>query len=137
MLFCIIITVINPLITVFNFVSGYNAYIPYFNHFPGLLKVFIIDFVLCIALTSISIYAGISLWMIRTNAVKIAKIYLLVFLCYSILGIFLPFMTGLQFEGSEVMIVEVVKAPFAAFIFIAIWYSYLNKSKRVKATYET
>jgi hypothetical protein len=137
LLFCIGLTILRPLMTVFNLDSGYKQASPYFEVFPGLLIITIIDSVLSIALIGFSIYAGIVLWEIRPNAVKIAKKYLLTLLGYSILTAFLPFMAGLPSEANLSMIGEIAKGIFMSIIYVAVWYSYLNKSKRVKATYGT
>ena len=137
LLFCLFLTVFSPLATIFNLVSGYNEASPYFDQFPGLVNLAIVDGMLSIGLMVFSIYVGIALWKIRQGAVKIAKKYLLVFLGYSILAIFLPFMAGVPSEANEAMIGEVAKGAIGSFIYFAIWYSYLNKSQRVKTTYET
>lgn len=136
LLFCVSLTILSPLITVFNIISGYQEVSPYIAVFPGLLTITIIDAVLSIALTGFSIYAGIALWKIRTNAVKIAKKYLLTMLGYSILSAFLPFMAGLPSEANQSMISGVAKSLFRAIIYVAVWYSYLNKSVRVRETYD-
>ena len=162
LLFCIGLTILTPLRTAFNLTSGYKQASPYFEMFPGLLIITIIDSVLSIALIGFSIYAGIALWKIRPNAVKIAKKYLLTLLGYSILAAFLPFMVSLPSEANQAMIgvpldeheqiyqditsyfagqyvmelrEEIAKGIFRSIIYVAVWYSYLNKSQRVKATY--
>jgi hypothetical protein len=45
-------------------------------------------------------------------------------------------MAGLPSAANEAMIAQVVKDAFRGIIYFAIWYSYLNKSQRVRATYE-
>lgn len=133
--FCIVLTILTPVITVFNITSGYQEVSPYFEMYPRFLTVIVIDAVFSIALTGFSIYAGVALWKIRPNAVKIAKKYLLAMLGYSILGSFLPFMAGLPSEANQAMIAEVAKDLFRAVISFAVWYSYLNRSVRVRETY--
>lgn len=95
----------------------------------------VVDFVLSASVMCLSVYAGICLWRIRPNAVRISKAYLLVFLTYNVVASFLPFMAGLPSQANEVMMREVASGLFRSIIFVAIWYSYLNKSKRVAATY--
>ena len=135
LLFCIILTVINPLITVFNLVGGYNESKAYFAAYPGLQTLFAIDSVLSIGLVAFSIFAGISLWMIRPNAVKIAKIWLFSFLAYSILIIFLPYAAGLPSSALNDMIGQVIVETIRSLVFFGIWFSYLLVSTRVRQTY--
>ncbi|MCH7986957.1 MAG: DUF2569 family protein [Acidobacteria bacterium] len=56
-------------------------------------------------------------------------------LAYNILASLLPFLAGLPAEANEAMIREVATGLFRSIIYIAIWSSYLKKSKRVAATY--
>jgi hypothetical protein len=135
LLFCLSLTLFSPLLTIYNLVSGYNEVSPYFEQFPGLVTVTIVNGMLSIGLMVFSIYAGIALWNIRPGAVKIAKKYLLVFLGCSILAIFIPFMAGLPSKANKTMIGEFVKGAIRSLFYFVIWYSYLNKSKRVKTTY--
>lgn len=133
--FCIGLTILTPLITLFNLISGYNATNQFFDQFPGLVTITVIDWLFSIGLMIFSIYAGIALWKIRPGAVNIVKKYLLTVLGYTIIAAFLPFIAGLPARANDAMIAEVIKNIFRSIIYVFIWYSYLNKSKRVKATF--
>ncbi|GAG86051.1 unnamed protein product, partial [marine sediment metagenome] len=133
---CIILTIISPLFSLINIVNSYNQLSQYYTIFPGLRTVTIIDIILSIGLIAFSIYAGISLWKVKPGAVNITKKYLLTFLGYSIIAIFLPFTAGLPSQVNSFMLGAALGIAIRTWIFIAIWYSYLNKSKRVKATYQ-
>jgi len=135
LLFCLSLTIFSPLLTIIMLLISYSEVSQYFYRFPGLMHITVIDTVLSLALTIFSIYAGIALWSIKRNAVRIAKTYLLVFLGYVIVAVFLPFLADLPSAANEVMIAEGLKGAFRSFIYFFIWFSYLNKSKRVKATY--
>jgi hypothetical protein len=84
-----------------------------------------------------SVYAGIGLFCRRPGAVHMAKCYLLCFLCCVVVSPILPFMAGLPSVVNEAMIPDAIKSTFGSVIFFAIWYSYLCKSKRVRATYNS
>lgn len=135
LLFCIGLIIISPLLNIFSITSGYQEVSPYFEVYPRILPIVIITSVLGIVLSCFSIYAGIVLWKIRPNAVKIAKNYLLTMLGYSILSAFLPFMAGLPAEANQAMLTTVAADIFRTVIYTAVWYSYLNRSIRVKQTY--
>jgi len=136
LLFCLGLTVFSPLITIGSFAASYSQSSRYFDRFPGLLVITVIDTFLSLGLMAFSIYAGVCLWRIRSGAVQTAKKYLLWFLVYLAIAAVLPFMAGLPSTANDTLLAEAAKNTFRGFIYFAIWYSYLNKSKRVRATYE-
>ena len=135
LLLCLGLIVFGPLITLGSLAAGYRESSEYFDQFPGLLVIIVIDTFLSLGLMAFSVYAGIGLWRVRPGAVQMAKRFLLCFLGYLVVAAVLPFMAGLPSAANEVMIVEVIKEMFRGVIYFAIWYTYLNKSKRVRDTY--
>lgn len=135
LLFCLALTVFSPLITLGSLVASYKEYSQYFGRFPGLGVITVIDTFLSVGLMAFSIYAGLGLWRIRPGAVQTAKRYLLWCLAYLVVAAVLPFMAGLPSQANDAMMAEVVKGAARSVAYFAIWYSYLNTSKRVKATY--
>jgi hypothetical protein len=135
--FCISLTVLGPLATLAAFIMVYKEVSQLFNQFPGLLLVTYIDVFLSLSLMALSVYAGIGLWRKRPGAVLMAKRYLFCFLGYQAIATILPFMAGLPPAANEAMYADVGKDLFRAVLYFAIWYSYLNKSQRVQATYES
>jgi len=133
--FCIGLTILMPLLTLYNIVSGYQTAKPLFSRFPGLYDLMAIDTSVSFAIVVFSIYAGISLWRIRPGAVGLAKKYLLTLLAYSVLAFFLPFTADLPKTANEVMLGEILKDVVRSLIYVGVWYSYLSKSERVRATY--
>jgi hypothetical protein len=129
--------VINPLITLVTLAASYSEVSQYFDTFFGLLITTVIDTFLSVGLMAFSIYAGVGLWRIRPGAVQTAKKYLLWLLAYLAIAAVLPFMAGLPSAANDAMIAEVAKGTFRGVIYFAIWYSYLNKSQRVRGTYES
>ena len=132
---CISLTILSPLFTLINLIIGYKEFNNSFESFPGLLTIIIFDTIISICLMIFSIYAGIALWTIKPKAVKIAKIYLLFFLGYTIIFIFFLFIINFSSISSENILGENLKNEFRSLAYLIIWYTYLNKSKRVKATY--
>jgi len=135
LLLCFALTINSPLRTLYNLSTSYYETSLYFEEFPGLQNLLYIDGFLSVLLMVFSIRAGIALWSIKPGAVKIAKNYFLIFLGYSVIAVFLPFTAGLPSEANDAMIPEVAKGTIQSLFFFGIWYSYLNVSKRVKATY--
>lgn len=137
LLLCLGLTIFSPLWTFYNLVTTYEQTHQLFNQYPGFQSVFYFDSFLSVGLMIFSIRAGICLWRIKPGAVKIAKNYLLIFLGYTIIAIFLPFMAGLPSSANDIMIPEVIKGAVKSIFYFGVWYSYLSVSKRVKATYLT
>ncbi len=136
LLFCVALTIINPLGTTANLFYGYTKTSPLFGHIPGLKKTIITDTILSVALMCFSVYAGVRLWKITAGAVEVAKRYLMVYLGYNIFTLALPFIYGIPERFADPIFKQLSKAfPFAAAYF-TIWYLYLTYSKRVKGTYK-
>lgn len=120
-LFIISLIILNPLMMVFGLVSSYE--------YVSIL--FLITSVWTLGLMCFSIYAGILLWKIRPNAVKIAKICLFLYLVGPAITILLFYLSS----SSQELMGEFGKELSRPAIYVLIWFSYLNISKRVKATY--
>lgn len=120
-LYVMCLTVLNPVITLLSFLF--------------------VDFSLyrfaAVGLACFSVYAGLSLWTIRTNAVRIAKGYLIVQLAYSVAVSILAFLLAASPEQRLEVLGAAGSQVLGAYIYYAVWYSYLKKSKRVAATYPT
>lgn len=132
---CLGLTVFSPIVNVIMLARSWGESSQYFDRFPGFVVVNVIDTVLSLALMGFSIYAGMQLWRLQPRAVSIAKKYLLCLLVYQGIAAVLPFMAGLPAEANQEMLKEVLRDGVRTVIGVAIWYSYLNKSRRVRATY--
>lgn len=135
LLFCLSLTVFSPLLTIGSLGVGYSESSKYFDQFPGLRVINVIDIILSLGIVAFSIYAGAGLWSLRPGAVQMAKRYLLCFLGYHAVVAILPFMAGLPSASIDAMIMPVAQNTLRGVIYFAVWYSYLNNSKRVKATF--
>ena len=143
MLFCLSLTVISPLTTLYSLTTSLFSLATVLGEnlanliqFPGLLAMLAIDALLSVAVTAFSIFAGIGLWCIWPGAVRTAKEYLWCFLGYHIIGVLLPLMTGLPWAAQEAMILDMERNAIRSAFYFAIWYAYLKRSERVKATYQ-
>ncbi|HKI26049.1 MAG TPA: DUF2569 family protein [Candidatus Sulfotelmatobacter sp.] len=114
-----------------------------FTHtIPGLLNahdlkravLFGVYAALFLSVTAFSVVAGIRLWLIKPGAVKLAKRWLLTFLCahlaYFVFWILL--MRDTRPLGLAEMGWHHVAGPLPSFF---LWTVYLEHSKRVRATY--
>jgi hypothetical protein len=133
--FCLSLTLFSPIFSLGSLVTSYSESSPYFNGFPGLRVASVIDVSLSVGLMGFSIYAGVGLWRLRASAVQTAKRYLWCFLGYQAIAAVLPFMAGLPSAANDAIMTQVAKDTIRAGVYFAIWYSYLNKSQRVRVTY--
>jgi hypothetical protein len=135
LLLCVSMVILTPLTGLTSLMAVSEALKPYFDQDPALFKLVLISGICNICLLVYSMYAGVSLWRLAPNAVLSAKRYLVVLFQYSFFSIFLPQLVGL----SEKTQTEIYKtSPLFNLIVMleaCLWYLYLRKSKRVKATY--
>jgi hypothetical protein len=135
LLLCVSMVILTPMTGFISLIAVSDTLKPYFDKDPALFKLVLIEGLCNICLLVYSMYAGLSLWKVAPNAVTSAKKYLIVLFHYSFFSIFLPQLVGL----SEKTQTEIYKTSplfnlivmFEAFM----WYLYLRKSKRVRATY--
>jgi hypothetical protein len=87
-----------------------------------------------IVLALFSIITGAKLWLVKPGAIKFAKRYLLAYLGAHIAYFILWILVDRPTNSSELarMAWHNVVRPLP---FVALWYSYLEHSKRVRATY--
>lgn len=135
LLLCINLSILDPFANLFNLAIGTHLGRQYFEQNLALQKLMVINGVCSIALAVYSIYAGISLWRVLSNAVITAKKYLGAAFAYSILSLFLPHLIGLSEEIQKEVGATSLFNSFVTALYLYAWYQYLQRSKRVKATY--
>lgn len=129
------LTILDPLTGFFTLMTITNLLKPHFNEDPGLFRIVLIQGICNTCLIVYSMYAGVSLWRIVPNALTTAKRYLHVLFYYSFLAIFLPSLVGLS-EKTQMDFYKMNPINnIIVMIYTALWYLYLMKSRRVKATY--
>ena len=135
LLLCLGLTVFAPILVAIGIVRGFLADSPYFDTFPRLRAVFFVDVALRIVLTAFGVYAGIRLGTVRPGAVRTAKTYFACAVVYLVIGAALPFAAGLPAAANSVLAQAAVQQTIPALISVGVWYAYLVRSTRVKATY--
>ncbi|MBU1628191.1 DUF2569 family protein [bacterium] len=143
--FCIILTIIFPLILLVNVPLNIAAGIMASNLFKSsnCLIIIIIDSTLQVGVGIFSIYAGISLWRIRRGAVQITKVFYIInlidVLISNVLHQFLPEPSVSNFKITEVVhsfsFGKYFHSLICPILIFAISFSYFCLSRRVKATY--
>jgi len=132
---CVTLTVLDPSAVLINLFIVADAAKPYFTRNPGFFRLILVNGVAGITLSVFSLYAGISLWKRLPGALTVARNYIRTVFAYSILAPFLPRLVGSTFHASrETFALTCLNSLFTIF-YLGIWYLYLNRSARVRATY--
>jgi len=132
---CVTLTVLDPSAVLINLFVIADAARPYFAGNPGFFRLILVNGVAGITLSVFSLYAGIWLWKCFPGALTVARKYLRTVFAYSILAPFLPRLVGSTFHASrETFALACLNSLFTIF-YLGIWYLYLNRSARVRATY--
>ena len=141
LVFCVLLTIVVPLLALWNLVSEWAvvAHIaegPYADYLSTIRLIVVLNEMVAIPLAAFGVYAGIALWSVKPNAVRIAKIGLVASLAYNLLWpLVLEAVSDLPREIHNAMISELANGARNALISFAIWFTYLYRSKRVRATY--
>lgn len=135
-LLCINLTILDPIANLLNLAIGTHFGRQYFDQNPALQRLMIINGLCSIGLAVFSVYAGISLWKVFPNAVTTAKKYLGAAFFYSLLSLLLPYLIGISDEFQKEVGATNLLNSFVTAVYLYAWYQYLNRSRRVKATYQ-
>jgi uncharacterized membrane protein len=95
--------------------------------------VVMLDVIVFFGLAAYSLVTGIRLWMLKPDAVRQAKIFLIVSLALAIVSVVI---FAASTETSDTAITTGVTEFFGAAISFTIWWLYLAKSKRVRNTFK-
>jgi uncharacterized Zn finger protein (UPF0148 family) len=126
-LFILGLTVFSPILTAINLITEFEQF--------GLVLTTVTDAVISVVVMCFGIYAGVSLLQIKPNAVRIAKRYLIAYFIYSAV-LFLLVVLGNAFaQANEKNSSQGIGSIGRAFGYVIVWYSYLEQSKRIAATY--
>lgn len=130
--FVVVNLYIAPVIFVLRYIFTWIGFSMLAEDYPGIIFVGLVETVIGAFLTYKAIQIARGLRDIQERAVQNAKSLLKLVLAWTILNIPFSFLSGLD---AEDLMPGVVKQLFTGLIGFAIWYSYFNVSKRVKATY--
>jgi len=136
--FILILIVITPLGSILSLILEYKIIALQIDLISGSYQAGnIVNGLLKIAVSVFSVYAGMSLLKRKRNAIPIVKTYLAIFLCYSIVSVFFSFIVNLS-SGYSIAFMkgEAWKRILYALIFVAVWYIYLSRSRRIKEIYD-
>ena len=135
LILCLNVAILDPLTMLLTIFLVTSATKPYFGEHPELLRLCLASGLCRLALAVFSVYAGIALWKIVPGAVSVAKKYLLAVLLYSVVALILPVLVGIPRESYQEFAGQTFFNSLLTMAYAFIWYIYLQRSRRVKATY--
>ena len=128
---CVSLTILTPLFALGQMTNEWRETKIYFDSIPNLKNAVMLEISAMTAICIFSIFSGVQLWSRKPNAVVIAKRFLIAQLAY---GLVVPGVMAAMLS-LPAMIPEAIKIAFHCIVYIGIWYPFLMKSKRVKATF--
>jgi RNA polymerase subunit RPABC4/transcription elongation factor Spt4 len=140
LLFCISLIFIDPIISlplIILYVINTNNPL---NYYPLLHIILNIDVILNVLILLLGIYVGITIWILRPNAIRYANLFLNAYLGYTILS-FLIFFTvvpsyDIDYNSATVgFFSDTFRGTIYSIGYVIIWKLYLKKSERVKNTF--
>ena len=135
LILCLNVAIFDPLTMLLTIFLVTNATKPYFGEHPELLRLCLASGICRLALAVFSVYAGMALWKVVPGAVSIAKKYLMAVVLYSVVASLLPVVAGVPQESYQEFAGQTLFNSLLTMSYAIAWYLYLQRSKRVKATY--
>lgn len=135
MLFCITLVLVNPIQLLGGLLStDLRDTAVVFDQFPFLAVLGIVESVGDVLLAMFSIYAGVQLLGRKRNAVRTAKLFLIVGVTYTLISYALTVAAVPQSMRAEV-VSDLSRGLGRPLVYAGIWFTYLSRSKRVRETF--
>jgi len=135
LLFCLILTLVYPATTLYHIVMHTLPSL-IGGHAPAFIFLLSVYCVIFTALAVFSFIAGLKLWLVKSEAVRFARSWLWTCLVANFAYFVLCLMIAKPHQSA--ILAEMgwyhVVGPIP---FFALWYLYLEHSKRVRATYQS
>lgn len=130
LLFCISLTIITPLFSAAGISREWVDGQQYLD-LPGFREALFFEITVFSFFALYSVFTGVQLWQVKPNAVRNAKRFVLL---QAVVAVAVPLILA-PMLGVSFIEVDGLRSTVHGLIYMAIWYPYLLKSKRVKATY--
>lgn len=135
LVFCLMLTVLGPLISVWLMAQAYAASEPLFASSPGLQAAVFASLAITAGAVAFGAYAGLRLWLVLPNAVASAKQALAAGLAADIVTTLIELWAQPALHADEGLFQPFVIAIVPTLVFFTLCFAYLNRSSRVHATY--
>jgi hypothetical protein len=133
---CLMMVVIGPGISVSLLADSFARFSPYFAQSTGLRAAIIASMFVTTCSVAFGIYGGLSLWLIRVRAVRIAKLALLIGLASDIVATAIETIAWHALTRPDgLLLLEMELNLIPSLAFFTACFAYLVGSDRVHATY--
>ncbi len=133
LMLCLMFTVVGPILSVCLMAYVYANATPLAAKPFGVQVSVLASLLLSACAVAFGVYAGIRLWLVRPNAVDTAKHALLFGLAVDVVTTAIEVATA-PVPGERLLLqVEISLIP--SLVFFTLCFAYLNRSRRVDATY--
>lgn len=134
---CLMFVVIGPVISAWLMTYQYARFSPLFAGSRGLQGAILICVLVTACSVAYGVYAGLRLWLVRPKAVGTAKSALLFGLAADVVATTIELAVGQVSTANDRLLYRVEVSLVPSLIFFTLCFAYLNRSKRVHATYES
>lgn len=129
--FIITLTILNPIVQIVSVVKVFTNIADVPVELYNLRNIIIMDSIIGSVVILFGVYAGLCLWRVKGNAVKMVKIFFIVGIVYNII------ISAFYVKAIPVLNQVAAKNVVRILAYSGIWYCYLINSDRVKNTYIT
>ena len=137
LILCLMFIVIGPVISAWLMTYQYARFAPFFAGSRGLQGAILICLLVTACSVAYGVYAGLRLWLVRSKAVSTAKNALLFGLAADVIATTIEVAVGHVSTANDRLLYRVEVNLVPSLIFFTLCFAYLNRSKRVHATYES
>ena len=133
---CVNLTILGPVGNAIIIVASYAEAVFISKRYPSYWAIEIFGDALVLAVNVVySLYAGVRLWRVRNNAVSSAKNFLILAGVVAVANMLLLLFAGFPEEVLSTIMAASLPQLGPTLAIIVLWYRYLNRSKRVRATF--
>lgn len=132
---CISLAILTPIFNIALMLGEWRDTKAMFGDMPNLKNAVVLEICCYSAITFFAVFAGTKLWSVKPNAVKITKCFLVAQMLVALIvpGTVVAMISAPNLPSD--IYKDVLKTAFHGIFYLAIWYPFLCKSERVKATY--
>jgi uncharacterized membrane protein YidH (DUF202 family) len=128
---------LSPIFSIYRIVTSLSGIDIVMRRYPTLGYAVILELIVGVGILIFGFIAGINLWSVKPGAVKLAKVMLRVNLWATLAAEFLIIVicSGLSSRVLDAITPFIARAVASTLIYYGVWFTYIKKSKRVRATY--
>jgi hypothetical protein len=132
--FCVVITILGPLFSLFSMVSAWVHAYAAFDSLPALRTALLVEDLGLLLVAVYGPYVGIELWARNPYGKKLAKQYLRARLAVGV-GVEIVALLVMGSHATSAVLAAAFASCLREGVFFAVWWTYFKKSTRVNSAY--